>query len=71
MFGLLVFREADFIVYFEKLETLVLDHNLITSTTVFPKMDRFKESKMNLIQCLETVFEIFSGCKLYGLTLTK
>ena len=32
------YREPDFIVYFDRLETLVLDHNCINEKVVFPKI---------------------------------
>ena len=33
-------REPDFIVYFDKLDTLILDHNCLNSKTVFPRMQK-------------------------------
>ena len=32
-------RDPEFIVYFEKLETLVLDHNKVSENVVFPRHD--------------------------------
>ena len=37
---IIFFREPDFIVYFDKLDTLILDHNCLNSKTVFPRMQK-------------------------------
>ena len=40
MFCVSCFREADFIVYFDKLDTLILDRNCLNEKTVFPRMTK-------------------------------
>jgi hypothetical protein len=35
-------REPDFIVYFDKLDTLILDRNCLTEKTVFPRMPKYR-----------------------------
>ena len=40
-------RDPDFIVYFEQLETLILDHNRIAENVVFPMMNSLTSLWMN------------------------
>ena len=41
------FRDPDFIVYFEHLETLILDHNRINENVVFPRITTLTTLWMN------------------------
>ena len=45
--NLTFFRDPDFIVYFEHLETLILDHNRINENVVFPRITTLKTLWMN------------------------
>ena len=45
--NLYFFRDPDFIVYFEHLETLILDHNRINENVVFPRITTLTTLWMN------------------------